>query len=115
MRVVAYESKDAPPNSRWIARCMVDRGFIPVFYTSTTEEGARGKAQAAWDAEVAKNQARNKKFPQAPEDSMEQRLAKLHPHPADEVPVAPPVIAATPVAPAVHSPLPVDDLSDLLG
>lgn len=63
MRIIAYESADAPPHLRWMAvfvapvhvpkKGMRD-DILPVRHVGPTEEGVRAAAQNFWDEESAK-------------------------------------------------------------
>lgn len=58
MIIHAWTSETAPADQRWIAFNFHDGERLPVTFSGATEEEARGRAQAQWDADLAKEEAR---------------------------------------------------------
>ena len=59
MRIVSYQSADAPPKIAGLARIILpDHSFHPVVIHAPTEAEARARAQAWWDAQVAAEAAK---------------------------------------------------------
>ena len=71
MRIVSYQSADAPPKIAGLARIILpDHSFHPVVIHAPTEAEARARAQAWWDSQVAAERAkkpkgRQRKVPEA--------------------------------------------------
>lgn len=56
MRIETYQAcaGDAPTGRRFLAYIELDGEFLPVRFSSATEDGARAKAQEHWDAATEK-------------------------------------------------------------
>lgn len=54
MKIIAYESAEAPAHLRWLARFLEGSYLQPVGFFGKTEEEARTKARVFWDNEQAK-------------------------------------------------------------
>lgn len=79
MRIVSYvaDERESPANALAVAFIHLGKdGWLPVVFRAPTEDEARARAQAHWDAEVAKAEAktanratmseRRRKQPEAP-------------------------------------------------
>ena len=54
MKIVTWQSADAPEKHRWLARFRAGKGFTTAFATAPTREAVIAKAQAFWDSEIAR-------------------------------------------------------------
>lgn len=82
MKIVTWHSETAPSSQAWIARFLDGKRFLPTMATASTEEGVIAKAQAFWDAELARFAARGGRKPATVADAIIERNGK--PDPVDK-------------------------------
>lgn len=82
MKIVTWHSATAPASQAWIARFLDGKRFLSTMATASTEEGVIAKAQAFWDAELARLAARGGRKPATVADAIIERIGK--PDPVDE-------------------------------
>jgi len=81
MKIITYVSSvadEAPEHLRAAARIYLGAkdGFLPVTFHASDKHAARAKAQAHWDAEIAKAAARQEASARRVEGMKAARLAK---------------------------------------
>lgn len=79
MKIATWQSADAPPSQRWIARFLDGKRFLPTFISAATEDGVIQAAQAFWDSEVERLSLRKGRKPATVADAIIERQGKPDP------------------------------------
>lgn len=85
MKIVTWHSETAPASQAWIARFLDGKRFLPTMATASTEAGVIAKAQAFWDAELARFAARGGRKPATVADAIIERNGKPDPVDTDAI------------------------------
>jgi hypothetical protein len=79
MKIITWQSEDAPPSHKWLARFLIGTGFLPTVVTGPTEEKVIERAEAFIESERKRLNARTGKKPDSVGEALVERLGKPDP------------------------------------
>lgn len=85
MKIITWQSEDAPPSHKWAARFLAGKGFLPTIITGPAEDVVIDRAEQFLESERKRLNARTGKRPTSLEDAIVERVGKPDPVVVDTI------------------------------